>query len=121
MENIWLAGIVIVAAAGNRGPNLMTLSPIGECASCICVGCHDGDYKGKGSRLCNEYSSRGPGRDLNNKSVKKTGYRGAGNGYCFLQQQIYPFALHSKKRYLHVRANRERRMCPVPAEISVSE
>ena len=66
MENIWLAGIVIVAAAGNRGPNLMTLSPIGECASCICVGCHDGDYKGKGSRLCNEYSSRGPGRDLNN-------------------------------------------------------
>ena len=66
MENIWLAGIVIVAAAGNRGPNLMTLSPIGECASCICVGCHDGDYTGKGSRLCNEYSSRGPGRDLNN-------------------------------------------------------
>ncbi len=66
MEAIWFSGIVIVAAAGNKGPNLMTLSPIGECANCVCVGCHDGDYKGKGNRLCNEYSSRGPGRDLNN-------------------------------------------------------
>lgn len=66
MELIWAADIIIVAAAGNKGPNLMTLSPIGECASCICVGCHDGDYKGNGGRLCNEYSSRGPGRDLEN-------------------------------------------------------
>lgn len=64
MEFLWLSNIVIVAAAGNKGPNLMTLSPIGECASSICVGCHDGDYKGKGGRLCDEYSSRGPGRDL---------------------------------------------------------
>lgn len=67
MNFIWETGITIVAAAGNKGPNLMTLSPIGECASCICVGCHDGDYKGrKGSRICDEYSSRGPGRDLDN-------------------------------------------------------
>lgn len=64
MERIWAEDIMIVAAAGNKGPNLMTLSPIGECASCICVGCHDGDYKGNGGRLCNEYSSRGPGKDL---------------------------------------------------------
>lgn len=64
MKLIWSYDIVIVAAAGNKGPNLMTLSPIAECASSICVGCHDGDYKGKGGRLCNEYSSRGPGRDL---------------------------------------------------------
>lgn len=65
MNLIWESGIVIVAAAGNKGPNLMTLSPIGECASCICVGCHDGAYKGKGGgRICDEYSSRGPGRDL---------------------------------------------------------
>lgn len=67
MNHIWELGITIVAAAGNKGPNLMTLSPIGECASCICVGCHDGDYRGKrGSRVCDQYSSRGPGRDLDN-------------------------------------------------------
>lgn len=67
MELIWSSDIVIMAAAGNKGPNLMTLSPIGECASCICVGCHDGDYQGKGGRLCDEYSSRGPGRDLDHR------------------------------------------------------
>lgn len=65
MSMIWSSGIAVVAAAGNKGPNLMTLSPIGECASCICVGCHDGNYKGKkGSRTCDQYSSRGPGRDF---------------------------------------------------------
>lgn len=64
LERIWSDNIIIVAAAGNKGPNLMTLSPIGECAVCICVGCHDGNYKGNGGRICDEYSSRGPGRDL---------------------------------------------------------
>ncbi|MCD8039344.1 MAG: S8 family peptidase [Lachnospiraceae bacterium] len=66
LELLWALEVVIVAAAGNRGPGLMTLSPISECARCICVGCHDGDYSGNGSRLCKEYSSRGPGRDLGN-------------------------------------------------------
>ncbi|MDE6220020.1 MAG: S8 family serine peptidase, partial [Lachnospiraceae bacterium] len=61
---LWDRNIMIVAAAGNKGPNPMTLSPIGECGGCVCVGCHDGNYKGNGGRLCNEYSSRGPGRDL---------------------------------------------------------
>ncbi len=64
MDAVWASGILIVAAAGNKGPKLMTLSPISECANCICVGCHDGSYKGRGNRSCNEYSSRGPGRDF---------------------------------------------------------
>ena len=60
---LWDRNIMIVAAAGNKGPNPMTLSPIGECGGCVCVGCHDGDYKPKHGRPCNEYSSRGPGKD----------------------------------------------------------
>ncbi len=60
---LWDQNMMIVAAAGNKGPNPMTLSPIGECGGCVCVGCHDGDYKPKNGRLCNEYSSRGPGKD----------------------------------------------------------
>ena len=64
MEEVWESGITIVAAAGNKGPHLMTLSPISECANCICVGCHDGNYRGLHSRPCNEYSSRGPGREI---------------------------------------------------------
>ncbi|MDE6910940.1 MAG: S8 family serine peptidase [Lachnospiraceae bacterium] len=64
IQYLWNNNIIIVAAAGNKGPNPMTLSPIGECGGCVCVGCHDGDYQGSGGRLCNEYSSRGPGKDL---------------------------------------------------------
>ncbi len=59
---LWERGMVIVAAAGNKGPNPMTLSPIGECGACICVGCHDGEYRSAKGRLCSEYSSRGPGK-----------------------------------------------------------
>ena len=70
---LWDKNIMIVAAAGNKGPNPMTLSPIGECGGCVCVGCHDGDYKPKYGRLCNEYSSRGPGKDTSavNNPLKK--------------------------------------------------
>lgn len=64
IQYLWNNNIIIIAAAGNKGPNPMTLSPIGECGGCVCVGCHDGDYKGNGGRLCNEYSSRGPGKDI---------------------------------------------------------
>ena len=66
---LWDRNIMIVAAAGNKGPNPMTLSPIGECGGCVCVGCHDGNYKGNGGRLCNEYSSRGPGKDTTITSI----------------------------------------------------
>lgn len=63
IQYLWNNNVIIVAAAGNKGPNPMTLSPIGECGGCVCVGCHDGDYPGNGGRLCNEYSSRGPGKE----------------------------------------------------------
>ncbi|MDE7028613.1 MAG: S8 family serine peptidase, partial [Lachnospiraceae bacterium] len=39
IRGLWDRNIMIVAAAGNKGPNPMTLSPIGECGGCVCVGC----------------------------------------------------------------------------------
>ncbi len=64
IQYLWDMNILIVAAAGNKGPDPMTLSPIGECSRCVCVGCNDGNYTGNGKRMCSEYSSRGPGKDL---------------------------------------------------------
>ena len=64
LQQLWNRNVIVVAAAGNKGPNPMTLSPIGECGGCVCVGCHDGDYTGTGNRLCKEYSSRGPGKSV---------------------------------------------------------
>lgn len=48
LEELWNDGVMIVAAAGNRGPKPMSISPIGESGSCVCVGCHDGDFVGAG-------------------------------------------------------------------------
>jgi serine protease AprX len=62
MERLWDDNVIIIAAAGNKGPSDMSLSPIGECGACICVGCHDLYYKGRGNKLCRDYSGRGPGR-----------------------------------------------------------
>ena len=54
------SGIIVVAAAGNLGPNAMTLSSIGASRKVISVGCHDGDFKLKGFQSCETYSGRGP-------------------------------------------------------------
>lgn len=62
LEVLWKAGVTIVAAAGNHGPEPMSISPISENGCCICVSCHDDGYIGKGGKSCLEYSGRGPGK-----------------------------------------------------------
>lgn len=53
-------GIVVVVAAGNFGPKEGSLSIIGEGKYTISVGCHDGNYKFPNTKMCEEYSGRGP-------------------------------------------------------------
>lgn len=53
-------GLVVVCAAGNTGPELMTISPIGARKNVITVGCHEGGYFGNRDYLCENYSARGP-------------------------------------------------------------
>ena len=60
MEFLWKENIMVVVAAGNRGPNSMSLSPLGISSNCICVGCHDEDFKGRDGKSCMDYSGRGP-------------------------------------------------------------
>lgn len=62
LERLWQKGIIIIAAAGNRGPEPMSISPISENGSCVCVSCHDGGFVGVNGRSCAEYSGRGPGK-----------------------------------------------------------
>lgn len=62
LERLWKAGIMIVAAAGNRGPEPMSISPISENGCCVCVSCNDGGFVGADGRSCAEYSGRGPGK-----------------------------------------------------------
>ncbi len=59
VEKAWNAGIVVVAAAGNNGPDENSVTIPGQCKSIITVGSID-DYGGNGKGLKNGYSGRGP-------------------------------------------------------------
>ena len=60
VDEAWDSGIVVVCAAGNMGPDPMTLSPLGSSKKVITVGCHDGGFYSGRSSLCESYSGRGP-------------------------------------------------------------
>lgn len=53
--------ILIVTAAGNNGPKIASISPLGLSKAVLCVGCHDMDFQSEKGGLCENYSGRGPG------------------------------------------------------------
>lgn len=61
LETVVDQGVVVVCAAGNKGPGVGTLSPLGESRRVITVGCHEGGYFGMRKDLCENYSGRGRG------------------------------------------------------------
>lgn len=113
LEAVWNAGIVVVCAAGNAGPESGTISPLGKSRKVITVGCHEGGYFGNRSNLCENYSSRGelsvmyrkpdivaPGTDIKschirgNSYIKKSGTSMATpivSGAAALLLQKYPY------------------------------
>lgn len=60
IDEAWEEGLIVVCAAGNMGPDPMTISPLGARKEVITVGCHEGGYFRNHPHLCEEYSSRGP-------------------------------------------------------------
>ena len=60
VEKVWDAGVVVVAAAGNRGPGRGSITIPGTCAKVITVGFCDEERRGRGGRY---YSGRGPTSD----------------------------------------------------------
>lgn len=60
VDKAWDEGLIVVCAAGNGGPDPMTISPLGERRKVITVGCHEGGYFGNKAYLCENYSGRGP-------------------------------------------------------------
>lgn len=95
VEQVWDSGILVVCAAGNKGPGNGTVSAVGGSAKVITVGCHDGEYRPGYAGLCAHYSGRGdegstvrkpdivaPGTDIIscNAGYQRRGGR-AGNAY----------------------------------------
>lgn len=60
LETVWSRGIIVVVAAGNKGPAGKSISPLGMSKNIVTVGCHDLDYNKEGVTLCETYSGRGP-------------------------------------------------------------
>lgn len=95
LDTVCDQGVVVICAAGNKGPDEGSLSPLGESRRVITVGCHEGGYFGARKDLCENYSGRGrddlsyrkpdvvaPGTDIMSCNVKcfrdrKGGYRDA--------------------------------------------
>lgn len=59
LERIWDAGIVVVCAAGNKGPGEGSISDIGGSGKLITVGCYDDIKIVDGGDSCENYSGRG--------------------------------------------------------------
>ena len=59
LERVCEEGVVVVCAAGNKGPAEGSLSPLGESSNVITVGCHEGGFFGNRKNLCEYYSGRG--------------------------------------------------------------
>lgn len=66
VDELWNEGILVVCAAGNKGPEDGSISGIGS-SRAITVGCHDGSYARNDPRRCELYSGRG----LSGSSVRK--------------------------------------------------
>lgn len=60
IEEVWDSGIIVVCAAGNKGPADGSISSVGSSRKVITVGCHDGIYCMGNPKRCETYSGRGP-------------------------------------------------------------
>lgn len=59
IDRVWESGILVVCAAGNKGPGDGTISGLGASSRVLTVGCHDGEYFRNNPGRCESYSGRG--------------------------------------------------------------
>lgn len=59
LDEIWDRGIMVVCAAGNKGPGEGSVSAVGNSAKVVTVGCHDGNFRLGSPWRCQDYSGRG--------------------------------------------------------------
>ncbi|MCM1058170.1 MAG: S8 family peptidase [Firmicutes bacterium] len=91
VEQVWDSGILVVCAAGNKGPGDGTISDVGGSGKVITVGCHDGEYRRNEPGLCAAYSGRGH----RNGSPRKPDIVAPGT-------DIISCSVHYRKRYAYV-------------------
>jgi len=58
-ERLWDDGVLVVCAAGNKGPREGSISSVSNSSKIITVGCHDGNYFKEDKDRCELHSGRG--------------------------------------------------------------
>ena len=108
VNQLWDAGIIVVAAAGNQGPDPQTISAPGNSRKIITVGSYD--FAERTDVIPSSHSGAGPYVFLH----QKTGRRCARFSYYQLlpSRQNKRLFLLKEKRHLHVHTNCERCHCP---------
>lgn len=64
IDILWDSGIIVVCAAGNKGPRSGSISSVGGSRKVITVGCHDGMFCKDNPKRCETYSGRGKALDV---------------------------------------------------------
>lgn len=59
IDQVWDSGILVVCAAGNKGPGAGTVSSVASSSKVVTVGCHDGSFAKDKPGRCETYSGRG--------------------------------------------------------------
>lgn len=59
IERVWDSGVLVICAAGNKGPEPGSISAVGGSSKAVTVGCHDGSYDPDAPGRCETYSGRG--------------------------------------------------------------
>lgn len=59
IERVWDSGVLVICAAGNKGPEPGSISAVGGINKAVTVGCHDGSYEPDSPGRCEAYSGRG--------------------------------------------------------------
>lgn len=67
IKEAWKRGIIVVCAAGNKGPDNGSISAVASWDKIITVGCHDGSYYRWSPTRCETYSGRG----IEGRSIRK--------------------------------------------------
>lgn len=96
IDEVWDSGILVVCAAGNKGPDPGTISAVGGSNKAVTVGCHDGSYNIDSPGRCETYSGRG----VEGAAIRKPDLVAPGTD--IVSCNVHYYRLHGKFRNAYV-------------------
>lgn len=97
LERLCESGVLVITAAGNRGPEPGSISGLAAGARVLTVGCHDYGYKDAKGRSCETHSGRGiPGAEIAKPDLVAPGTDIVSCGFSYGRQRNIKWGYESK-------------------------